>query len=434
MLIIAKICVYLRENTREILAKTTNTREILAENSRKKRGILTENGCKTREILAKNLNIMNISPAIKKTEVTKNGKVNIKIRISHKGASRFIATEFYVDPSHFKESGTVSSIHPNSSFINLELKQILLAYERKLISVDTQNYSIGRIVELLTEKAAINDFFSFYEKFIAEKKLVNIRTSEIHQATLNKIKKFDQRLPLMFEDINAGWLKKFENFMTVEGAKVNAAAIHFRNIRTVFNSAIDNEIINLNIYPFRRFKIKSAETEKRSITIDQLKAIRDFETNWEITALARDFFMLSFYLIGTNNADLYNLKTMNAGRITYSRAKTHRKYSIKVEPEAELLIKKLQGENKLIMVSEHYDTVHKMTHQLNKALKRIMPDLTMYHARHTWATIAKNKCRASEEDIAAALGHSRKTVTQIYINRDPSIVDRLNREVIDCLK
>ena len=190
----------------------------------------------------------------------------------------------------------------------------------------------------------------------------------------------------------------------------------------------------MNIYPFRRFKIKSAETEKRSITIDQLKAIRDFETNWEITALARDFFMLSFYLIGTNNADLYNLKTMNAGRITYSRAKTHRKYSIKVEPEAELLIKKLQGENKLIMVSEHYDTVHKMTHQLNKALKRIMPDLTMYHARHTWATIAKNKCRASEEDIAAALGHSRKTVTQIYINRDPSIVDRLNRGVIDCLK
>jgi len=106
LLIIAKICVYLRENTREILANI--------------------------------LNIMNISPAIKKTEVTKNGKVNIKIRVSHKVASRFIATEFYVEPSHFKESGTVSSIHSNSSFINLELKQILLAYERKLIRMSLQ--------------------------------------------------------------------------------------------------------------------------------------------------------------------------------------------------------------------------------------------------------------------------------------------------------
>lgn len=377
---------------------------------------------------------MIISPAIKNPVVNKSGKANIKIRISHAGVSRFIATDFYVEPSLFKVNGTVSSDHPNSAFINVELKQIVLNYEKKLLNVDYQNFHVNRIVEILTEKAAINDFSAYFEKFIAEKKQINIRTSEIHQATLNKIKKFDPRWPLMFEDINAGWLRKFENSMTKEGAKVNAAAIHFRNIRTVFNSAIDDEAISLNIYPFRRFKIKSAETEKRSITVDQLKAIRDFKTSWEITALARDFFMLSFYLIGTNNGDLYNLKTVTGGRVTFSRAKTHRKYSIKVEPEAEILINKLKGKTNLLMVSEHYETVRKMTHQINKALKRIMPDLTMYHARHTWATIAKNNVRASDEDIAAALGHSRKTVTEIYINRDPAIVDRLNREVIDCLK
>jgi len=376
---------------------------------------------------------MNISPAIKKTEVTKNGKVNIKIRVSHKGDSRFISTQFFIEPSQFKANGTVSSDHPNAAFINVELKQLVLNYEKKLLNVDYHNFHVNRIVELLNEKAAVNDFSAYFEKFIAEKKQINIRTSEIHQATLNKIKKFDPRWPLMFEDINAGWLRKFENSMTKEGAKVNAAAIHFRNIRTVFNSAIDNEAISLNIYPFRRFKIKSAETEKRSITIEQLKAIRDFKTSWEITALARDFFMLSFYLIGTNNGDLYNLKAITGDRITFSRAKTHRMYSIKVEPEAEILIKQLQGKKNLLMVSEHYETVRKMTHQINKALKRIMPDLTMYHARHTWATIAKNNVRASDEDIAAALGHSRKTVTEIYINRDPAIVDRLNREVIDCL-
>ena len=376
---------------------------------------------------------MIITPAIKNSVVNKSGKANIKIRISHRGVSRFIATDYYVEPTMFKENGTVSSDHPNAAFINVELKQLVLNYEKKLLNIDYQNFHVNRIVELLTEKAAINDFSAYFEKFIAEKKQINIRTSEIHQATLNKIKKFDLRWPLMFEDINAGWLRKFENSMTKEGAKVNAAAIHFRNIRTVFNSAIDNEAISLNIYPFRRFKIKSAETEKRSITIEQLRAIRDFETSWEITALARDFFMLSFYLIGTNNGDLYNLKTITGDRVTFSRAKTHRKYSIKVEPEAAILINRLKGKTNLLMVSEHYETVRKMTHQVNKALKRIMPGLTMYHARHTWATIAKNNVRSTDEDIAAALGHSRKTVTEIYINRDPAIVDRLNRKVIDCL-
>ena len=65
----------------------------------------------------------------------------------------------------------------------------------------------------------------------------------------------------------------------------------------------------------------------------------------------------------------------------------------------------------------------------------------MYAARHTWATIAKNNIvkdgkhvTVSDEEIAAALGHSRKTVTSIYINRDPAIVDRLNRDVLDCLQ
>jgi len=376
---------------------------------------------------------MIISPAIKNQVLNKSGKANIKIRISHSGVSRFIATKFYIEPEFFKANGKVSNDHPNAAFINVELKQLVLDYERKLLNVDYQNFHVSRIIELLTEKAAVNDFTAYFEKFIAEKKLINIRTSEIHQATLNKIKKFDPRWPLMFEDINAGWLKKFENYMTKEGAMVNASAIHFRNIRTVFNSAIDNEVVYLNIYPFRRFKIKSAPTEKKSISIEQLRAIRDFQTTWEITALARDFFMLSFYLIGTNNGDLYNLKSITNGRVAFSRAKTHRKYSIKVEPEAELLINKMAGKSNLLMVSEHYEDVHKLTHQINKALKRIMPGLTMYHARHTWATIAKNNARATDEDIAAALGHSRKTVTEIYINRDPAIVDRLNRQVLDFL-
>ena len=404
---------------------------------------------------------MNISPAIKQKEVNKSGKVNIKIRISHKGISRYIATEFYVEPSFFKENGKISDTHPNAPFINVELQQIVLNYERKLLTIDYQNLDVNRVVDLLITKTAINDFTAYFERIIKEKKTINGGTAELYQRTLNKIEKFEKRKPLMFEDITAGWLKKFEAWMKKDELKVNSIAIIMRQIRAVFNNAIDNEVIGLNVYPFRRFKILQEPTVKRSTSLEQLKMIRDYQTKWKITALARDFWMLSFYLIGMNSDDLYHAKEISKdGRLVYTRAKTHREYSIKIEPEAMALIEKLKGEKNLLMLSEQYKTVHDMTLSLNRALKLIMPGLQVYSARHTWATIAKNSIYktvetsivskedptkqiiqktkehviVSNEEIGDALGHSRKSVTEIYIDRDPAIVDRLNRDVLDCLK
>ena len=376
---------------------------------------------------------MLIAPAIKNDRLNKTGMTNIKIRVSHKGDSRYIKTKFYILPGQWKNSLVVDNI--NATYINIELKQIVLNYERKLININTEIITIGRLVEILTIKADPSDFVAYCDRFVIEKEGVNHRTAEIYQATIDKIKKFDKRDPIMFEDVNPGWLGRFEQFMVRQSMRPNAIAIPLRNIRAVFNHAINNNIVSPNIYPFRRFKIKQEDTEQKGLTVEEIKAIRDFKTDWPITELARDLFMLSFYLIGINNDDLYHLKSITGnGRIIYQRAKTHRKYSIKVEPEAKMLIEKYKGKNSLLMLSQQYETVHDLTHSINKALKRIMLDLTMYHARHSWATIAINNCNASMDNVAAALGHSKKTTTAIYVNRDPGIVDRLNRQVLDCLK
>jgi len=66
---------------------------------------------------------------------------------------------------------------------------------------------------------------------------------------------------LLFEDINYKWIKSFEAFLLQSNA-VNSVSIHLRNLRAVFNDAIDEDIISQNIYPFRKFKIKSEPTKK----------------------------------------------------------------------------------------------------------------------------------------------------------------------------
>ena len=159
-----------------------------------------------------------------------------------------------------------------------------------------------------------------------------------------------------------------------------------------------------------------------------------------------DMFKLSFYLIGINIGDLCKLKRIDGDRIEYIRSKTHRLYSIKVEPEALEIINRYKGKDWLLDPLDRYDNYKQYARRLNGALqsigeveigkqgvKKIKPlykKISTYWVRHTWATIAAS-LDIPKETIAAALGHGGNTVTDIYIDFDQRKVDEANRRVLD---
>lgn len=53
---------------------------------------------------------------------------------------------------------------------------------------------------------------------------------------------------LRFEDMTPDWMQDFDSFMARTAPSKNTRNIHFRNIRTVFNKAIEDEITTA--YPF----------------------------------------------------------------------------------------------------------------------------------------------------------------------------------------
>jgi site-specific recombinase XerD len=292
-------------------------------------------------------------------------------------------------------------------------------------------------------------FKDHFDKFISSKD--NARTKDIYQATLNKIKKYSDVDDITFEDINISWLKSFQQKMSNEGLAINAQGIHFRNIRAVFNDAIDEELISQNVYPFRKFKIKKEATIKRSLTVEELIKLRDYPCE-EYQKKYRDMFMLIFYLIGINTIDLLYLKEIKNGRIEYRRHKTKRLYSIEILPEAMLIIESYRGENYLLNALDTYSHYKGYANKINKNLqeigdvefiekkvkgkiskmkkiKSLFPDLSTYWARHTWATIAAS-LDIPKETIAAALGHGGNSVTDIYINFDQKKIDEANRKVL----
>src|SRR3712207_4570132 len=272
-------------------------------------------------------------------------------------------------------------------------------------------------------------------------------TAELYKATAKKVDAFDSGAT--FDSIDRAWLERFEKELT-KTMTVNGAAIQLRNLRAVFNRAIDDE--KTQNYPFRKFKIKQETTRKRSLNVEQIRLLRDYPCEkWQEEY--RDLWLLQFYLIGINISDLLGLKKLTDGRCVYHRNKTGRLYDIAVQPEALAIIEKYKGKKYLLRPLDRYKSVADYTHHMNDALKKIgpyevvadklgkrrkieyqplFPALSAYWNRHSWATIAA-EIDIPKEIIGKALGHSEwdNTTTDIYINFDMRKVDEANRKVID---
>lgn len=271
------------------------------------------------------------------------------------------------------------------------------------------------------------------------------RTRELYSATLRKVQAFDPRSSsLRFEAVTKDWLVRFDRWLMDHGCPhANGRSIHLRNLRAVFNDAIDNGITSA--YPFRRFKIKNEATVKRAVSVDVLRSFFVFPVEpWQEKYVA--CFKLSFCLIGMNLVDLLSVPALPAGsdRLVYRRSKTGRMYDIKVEPEARSIIEKWKGRELLVSWGEGRKSYRSFLMQMDKALKKIgtsdpssgsfvpaFPSLTTYVARHSWATVAA-ELDVPVDVISHALGHGMgNRTTAIYIDFDQRKVDAANRRVLD---
>lgn len=281
-------------------------------------------------------------------------------------------------------------------------------------------------------------------KRFADTKQAN-KTKTMYLFTSKRISDYDSEISTKhFEDITKSWLNGFDYYLSQTSKSKNGRNVHLRNIRAVFNDAIDDNITTF--YLFRTFKIRPVQTRKRSLTVIELRMLMNYPVE-DYQKLYVDLFMLDFYLIGINMIDLINAKTIINGRLEYTRAKTKKLYSIKVEPEAQTIIDAYKGDNYLLNILDDSKNYQDFLNRMNKNLKRIglvesepithkktinplFPDLSTYWCRHSWATIAA-ELDIPKEVIAHALGHGNNTVTDIYINFDIGKVDLANRRVID---
>jgi integrase len=366
----------------------------------------------------------------------------VVFKIGNKGTHSHLPTGISLSKTYWDKKKWIKSGAPGITDPTWQNAQ----FQKELSDIQSYLVSLKGELEYLTAAQAkekyINhktkgtyNFNTYFDYFTSTK---TGKTKEVYQYTHNIIKK-NNPSPLSFSDVNVRFLRDLEIFMS-QSMKTNSVGIHMRNIRAVFNAAIDDEIIDLSLYPFRKFKIKKEKTAKRNLSIEEIKNLIDADLRG-VPKLSCDVFVLSLYLIGINLKDLSHLTKDNIvkGRLEYKRLKTGQDYSIKLEPEAMKIIKKLSGKKYLINLMERYECYDTVKKEINKKLKKaaekakIDKRLTTYYARHSWATIAAG-LDIPKETISAALGHEiGSKTTSIYIDYDQKKVDEANRKVIDAI-
>lgn len=294
------------------------------------------------------------------------------------------------------------------------------------------------LADIIFPEDVDNGLFAVMQQFMEKKDRPN--TKDKYRQTMVHIERWlgSGASRVQFRDVTPAWLERFDRYLMQWCPSQSSRSIHMRNLRAVFNYALENDLTEAP-YPFRKFKIKAAQTEPLALTLEQLRLLWHCEPETDAQRYWLDIWKLMFCLIGINMVDLCGLKKITQGRIAYVRSKTGRHYSVKVEPLAMELLARRKGRKNLVDILDRMCNVKNATLAINRRLKEIaqqfgLPPITAYTARYTWASLAAS-IDIPIEVISQALGHSYGlAVTLGYIMPDRRKVDEANRKVLELIK
>ena len=287
------------------------------------------------------------------------------------------------------------------------------------------------------------------------------RTMQHYKATLNSYKRYRKDKDITFKEIDAKEMQSYEAYLK-NVAKVcnNTSSFYLRILRATYNKAVEKGYATQQ-NPFKDVYTGIAKTNKRAIPTESVSSIKRLDTTTALTPkqeLARDTFLMCFYLRGISFIDLAHLRKsdLKDGFISYTRSKTGQRISIRWEKDMQDIVDKYQAQTadstylfpfltsgtnskngtlqdkRQDELRLYHNAESRITYHLKKlgAKMGINGKLTLYVARHSWATTARDK-NISISIISEALGHNSETTTQIYLHSiQSSEVDDANAEIL----
>ncbi len=273
------------------------------------------------------------------------------------------------------------------------------------------------------------------------------------------LSKRNDRDKLRLVQIDAKFLRDYQEYLTNKGDSQATVSAHFRYIKALFNYAIQKEAIPKEAYPFGRgddkVTIQGVRRTKKALTKKELETLLNYRGHLLKRQLRNfDLAILSFLLNGANMIDIAKLTygqnyDKNSNCITFIRQKSYRTtenivpITVHVTDAIRTMIKLYGNEDK----PENYifnilkkdsplppeEQVANTVRAIGKTLKcvakkcGVRTDISYQFFRHTHATLSIKDAGASLYDIKVTMGHSSAKTTEAYISSLPDDDDKVSQ-------
>lgn len=346
----------------------------------------------------------------------------LTIRITKDRKTKFIFTGYYILEKDWNDStSSVKKSHPNSVRLNNMIAQRIAEANGILLEMDVsdQNSTLSEIKAKISGSKKKQSFFQLAQERIDQYKLKGVfSVANAEQSIVNNIRKFTRGKETAFEDITQEFIEKFKVFCSYDLGQKSKRTItnQLIFIRTMFNIAIKNHVIDPKYYPFagEKQKIKIDGGTKVGLSMEEVVQIENL--NLEIDTQiwhARNIWLFAFYFAGIRISDVLKIKwsDIKDNRLVYVMNKNDKPVSLKVSEKINVVIKHYEREKKskesfifpylkkadLLSKKDLFTKSRNASRLINKYLKRIAKEcgieknLSNHIARHTFGNIAADR-------------------------------------------
>ena len=311
-------------------------------------------------------------------------------------------------------------------------------------------YTADDIVASFQSITEGQSFFNFMQGIIARlKQMGKIRTAENYSCALKSFMQFRRERDILLSEIDSDLMQLYEAYLHGKGAVRNTSSFYMRILRAVYNRALEKGLMEQR-NPFRHVYTGVDKTVKRAVPISAIKRMKNLDLSLHPNLeFARDMFLFSFYTRGMSFIDMAHLKKkdLQNGFLSYRRRKTGQQLVIRWEKCMQEIVGKYPEDNLspylLPVLKYPFKDTHKhyrnVMSGINRNLKEIarLADisipLSMYCARHSWASIAKSK-NVPLSVISEGMGHDSEATTRIYLaSLDNMAIDKANSLILKSL-
>lgn len=271
------------------------------------------------------------------------------------------------------------------------------------------------------------------------------RTAETYKSTLNSFRRFRRKKDLFIEELSPSLVSDYEHYLKKRKLAPNTISFYLKRLRAIYHKAVIEEGIE-DHHPFQMTHTATEKTVKRAIPLTIIRKLKAMYLPDRNQRFARDMFLFSFYTRGMSFIDIAYLKKTNLknGTLSYRRRKTGQALTMHWEncmrEIAGYYAAKRSSPYLLSIINpkeedarrQYYNASTLINRKLKKLGRRLglsIP-LTMYVARHSWASIARDQ-GIPMSVISEGMGHESEKTTRIYLAAmETQVIDRANQKIL----